>query len=40
MRFRRVYPPARAKQTQLISGDPKEAAAKLAGKLKWEARVL
>jgi electron transfer flavoprotein beta subunit len=36
----RVYPPVKSKQTQFIEGSPKEAAAKLAEKLKFEARVL
>jgi electron transfer flavoprotein beta subunit len=36
----RVYLPGRTKQTQLFEGDPKEVAAKLVEKLKFEARVL
>ncbi len=36
----RVYPPQRTKQTQLIEGSPKEAAAKLVEKLRFEVRVL
>ncbi len=36
----RVYLPNKAKQTQLLDGSPKEAAAKLVEKLKFEARVL
>ncbi len=36
----RVYLPARTKQTQLFDGPPKEAAAKLVEKLKFEARVI
>jgi electron transfer flavoprotein beta subunit len=36
----RVYLPERTKKTQLFEGDPKEAAAKLVEKLKFEARVL
>jgi len=36
----RVYLPERAKQTQLFEGNPKEAAAKLVEKLKFEARVI
>ena len=36
----RVYPPERAKQTQIFDGTAKEAAAKLVEKLKFEARVL
>jgi electron transfer flavoprotein beta subunit len=36
----RVYLPGRTKQTQLFEGDPKECAARLVEKLKFEARVL
>ncbi len=36
----RIYLPERAKHTQLFDGSPKEAAAKLVEKLKFEARVL
>ncbi len=36
----RVYLPGRSKQTQLFEGPPKEAAAKLVEKLKFEARVI
>jgi len=36
----RVYLPERAKQTQLLGGSPKEAAALLVEKLKFEARVI
>ena len=36
----RVYVPARTKRTQLFEGNPKEAAAKLIEKLKFEARVI
>jgi electron transfer flavoprotein beta subunit len=36
----RVYLPERAKRTQLFEGSPKEAAAQLVEKLKFEARVL
>ncbi len=36
----RVYFPPRTKQTQLIEGPAKEAAAKLVEKLRFEARVL
>ncbi len=36
----RVYLPGRTKQTQLFEGDPKDVAAKLVEKLKFEARVL
>jgi electron transfer flavoprotein beta subunit len=36
----RVYIPPRAKQTQILSGTPREAAAALVQKLQSEARVL
>src|SRR5437588_7024528 len=36
----RIYLPERTKQTQLFEGNPKEAAAKLVEKLKFEARVI
>jgi electron transfer flavoprotein beta subunit len=36
----RVYVPERSKHTQLFEGSPKEAAAKLVEKLKFEARVI
>jgi electron transfer flavoprotein beta subunit len=36
----RVYLPQRTKRTQLFDGTPKEAAAQLVEKLKFEARVL
>jgi electron transfer flavoprotein beta subunit len=36
----RVYLPERTKQTQLIEGSPREAAAKLVQKLRFEARVI
>jgi len=35
-----IYLPQRAKRTQLFDGSPKEAAAQLVEKLKFEARVL
>ena len=38
--IRRVYFPERSKQSQLFDGPPKEAAAKLVEKLRFEARVL
>ena len=38
--IQKLYPPEKAKQTQFLEGSPKEAAAKLAEKLKFEARVL
>jgi electron transfer flavoprotein beta subunit len=36
----RVYLPQRTKQTQLIEGSPREAAAKLVEKLRFEARII
>jgi len=36
----RVYLPQRSKQTQIIEGSAKEAAAKLVEKLRFEARIL
>jgi electron transfer flavoprotein beta subunit len=36
----RIYVPERTKRTQLFEGSPKEAAAQLIEKLKFEARVL
>jgi electron transfer flavoprotein beta subunit len=36
----KVYLPGRAKQTQILDGDPRTAAAALADKLKFEVRVL
>jgi electron transfer flavoprotein beta subunit len=36
----RVYLPQRSKQTQILSGDAREAAHQLVDKLKFEARVL
>jgi electron transfer flavoprotein beta subunit len=36
----RVYLPQRTKQTQLIEGSPREAAAKLVDKLRFEVRVI
>jgi electron transfer flavoprotein beta subunit len=36
----RVYLPQRSKQTQIIEGSAKEAAAKLVEKLRFEARVI
>ena len=35
-----VYLPQRSKQSQILSGDPKEVAKQLVEKLKFEARVL
>jgi len=39
-RLERIYVPQKTKKTELLSGTPKEAAAKLLEKLKFEARVL
>jgi electron transfer flavoprotein beta subunit len=36
----RIYLPERTKQTQLIEGSPREAAAKLVEKLRFEVRVI
>ena len=36
----RLHLPERTKRTQLFEGNPKEAAAKLVEKLRFEARVL
>ena len=36
----RVYAPVKTKQTQILEGSAKEAAAKLVEKLKFEVRVL
>jgi electron transfer flavoprotein beta subunit len=36
----RVYLPQRTKQTQLLDGSPREAAAKLVEKLRFEVRVI
>lgn len=36
----RVYAPQRAKQTQILSGNPKEVAHQLVEKLRFEARVI
>ncbi|MEO8593292.1 MAG: electron transfer flavoprotein subunit beta/FixA family protein [Candidatus Solibacter sp.] len=40
IQLERIYLPERAKHTQMIEGSPKEAAAKLVEKLKFEARVI
>jgi electron transfer flavoprotein beta subunit len=39
-RVERIYVPQKTKKTEFISGTPKEAAAKLIEKLRFEARVL
>ena len=36
----RIYLPERTKRTQVFEGNPKEAAAKLVEKLRFEARVI
>jgi len=36
----RVYAPLKSKQTEMLDGTPREAAAKLVEKLRFEARVL
>jgi electron transfer flavoprotein beta subunit len=36
----RMFLPERSKQSQIFEGDPRQAAAKLVEKLKFEARVL
>jgi len=38
--FTRLYQPEKTKRTQMLEGAPKDAAAKLVEKLKFEARVL
>ena len=40
MSIERIYLPERTKRTQLFEGSPKEAAAQLVEKLKFEARVI
>jgi electron transfer flavoprotein beta subunit len=40
LRIEKLFIPERSKQSQIFEGDPKEAAAKLVEKLKFEARVL
>ncbi len=39
-RVERIYVPQKTKKTEFLSGTPKEAAAKLLEKLRFEARVL
>lgn len=39
-KIERIYIPQKSKQTEMITGTPKEAAAKLIEKLKHEARVI
>ena len=38
--IRRIYTPQRSKHTELLEGNPREAAARLVEKLRFEARVL
>ena len=40
IRLERVYLPEKSKRTQMFDGAPKEAAAKLVEKLRFEARVI
>lgn len=40
IRLERIYTPEKTKQSQIFDGPPKEAAAKLVEKLRFEARVL
>jgi electron transfer flavoprotein beta subunit len=40
VRLSRVYLPEKNKHTQIFDGPPKEAAAKLVEKLRFEARIL
>jgi electron transfer flavoprotein beta subunit len=39
-RVEKIYVPTKAKKTEFLTGTPKEAAAKLVEKLKFEARVI
>ena len=40
MTLQRIYLPQRKKETQILTGTPAEAAAKLADILKFEVRVI
>ena len=40
LKVSRVYLPQKTKQTQLLDGSPREAAAKLVEKLKFEVRAI
>ncbi|MDQ6665993.1 MAG: electron transfer flavoprotein subunit beta/FixA family protein [Acidobacteriota bacterium] len=40
IKFERIYLPERTKRSQIFDGPPKEAAAKLVEKLRFEARIL
>jgi electron transfer flavoprotein beta subunit len=39
-KIEKIYVPTKSKKTEFLSGTPKEAAAKLVEKLKFEARVI
>jgi electron transfer flavoprotein beta subunit len=39
-RVEKIYVPTKTKKTEFLTGTPKEVAAKLVGKLKFEARVI
>jgi len=39
-RVEKIYIPTKTKKTEFLTGTPKEAAAKLVEKLKFEARVI
>jgi electron transfer flavoprotein beta subunit len=39
-KIERIYVPTKTKQTEYLTGTPKEVAAKLVEKLKFEARVI
>jgi len=39
-KIEKIYVPTKTKKTEFLTGTPKEAAAKLVEKLKFEARVL
>jgi electron transfer flavoprotein beta subunit len=40
IRLERIYVPEKSKRSQIFDGPPKEAAAKLVEKLRFEARVI
>jgi electron transfer flavoprotein beta subunit len=39
-KIEKIYVPAKTKKTEFLTGTPKEVAAKLVEKLKFEARVI
>ena len=39
-KIEKIYVPTKTKKTEFLTGTPKEAAAKLVEKLKFEARVI